>query len=225
MHVWVVGVVVVNSDPLQPRPQVGFHRSHQSANVLFEVHPVGVLGRYDESPHELITVLLPLPDPRYQIDVAALHVEPPALFVLKLRPFAREVAGVRDPRTWLGLAVARVHRLDHTAPLRRPCLRSHPTAAPIHRLAPQRGHSPFNAHPPRHQRLRPFGPAIPPEPDIHLFSVELWLSGHLAKPPPTAASEPAQGPPCLSAPPLQPPQSHPPFPLCSLSTPAPPPAS
>ena len=119
MYVWVVGVVVVNGDPLQPGPQVGFHRSHQLANVLFEVHAVGVLGRYDEPPHELVAVLLPLPDPRNQIDVAALHVEPPALFVLKLRPFAREVAGVRDPRTRLRLAVARVHRLDHAAPLRR----------------------------------------------------------------------------------------------------------
>jgi hypothetical protein len=58
MGVRVVGVPVIDGDPIELRAEIGFHAAHEVARIGLEVADVaGVLGRHDEA--ELVPVLPP----------------------------------------------------------------------------------------------------------------------------------------------------------------------
>ena len=55
----IVGVVVIDSDPLETRFEIAFHRSYEISRVLFEVEALGVFRRDDQPPQKLVSALFP----------------------------------------------------------------------------------------------------------------------------------------------------------------------
>ena len=124
MGVWVSGVVVIDRDPVELRPQVGFHLLHQIARGLARVgqlHPV--LGRDDEA--ELMAILAaPVEEGAAVLHVALAGIDL-ALLAVAGHAVAFEVTQVR------------VHRLgaDELPPARCSALRIELYHASLHRHA------------------------------------------------------------------------------------------
>src|SRR5579885_3634889 len=178
MDVRVVGVVMVDCDPFEPGSEIALHPGDQLADVVAEIQALGVLGRDDEAPHQLVAASLPRPHGRDQVDSLARRIEAEPLFELSLRARTREVLRVRDPRA--AFAVARERRLDDAAPRVGAKLASAalapdlPPAKASVRLAaraPRNAHTAQRPRPPRNhppRRLRRLGA----KPDLDLFPPE-----------------------------------------------------
>src|SRR5579885_1121725 len=59
MDVRVVGVVMVDCHPFELGSEVLLHSAHQLADVVAEIQALGVLGRHDEPPHQLVAAPFP----------------------------------------------------------------------------------------------------------------------------------------------------------------------
>ena len=185
----VVCIVVVDSDPFEPRPKIAFHCSDEVANMVLQVHAIGVFRGHDDSPHPLIAGLFPLSDHRDHIDAILFRVESHSLLVLELCTFARQVSCVRGPRVRPGLAIARVHHLDDAPPLRSPALRPNvtsPLTSNLRALGDQV--SLFQTHPPRHEGPSLVAAPIRSNSDFDLFFVESRPTSHRTQPLPAFVS-------------------------------------
>ncbi len=69
-------VVVVDGHPLEPRPEVAFHRRHELAGVLAQVHAVAVFGRDDELPQAPVACALPRGQRAREVDLFAVASKP-----------------------------------------------------------------------------------------------------------------------------------------------------
>ena len=110
----VVGVVVVDGHPVEPRAQVALHVRYERACVRLEIEALPVLRGDDELPEPRIARLLPTSQGRREVDAALLGVEAPALPALALGALARQVRSVGGPGG--APSVTGVGRL-HGAPL------------------------------------------------------------------------------------------------------------
>jgi hypothetical protein len=98
VEVRVIVVVVLDGDPLEPCPEVAFHRAEKSARVAPKVHPGAALRRDDELPENGIAGLLPARERRRYRDVGARHVEAEAsALAVRPRALARDIAAMRAP--------------------------------------------------------------------------------------------------------------------------------
>ena len=113
MHVGVVGVVVIDRDPVQARAEVTLHVADELPGVHAQVQARGVLGRHHELPQPLVARALPGAQCGDEIDGVALRVEAEPPFALALGALARQVDPVRAPRA--PAAIRRVGRLDDAA--------------------------------------------------------------------------------------------------------------
>src|SRR5579859_2463461 len=63
----VVGVVMIDCDPLKLGIEIALHLSDQATDVFLKIQPGGVLRRNDETPEQLV-LLLPIADDGDHID-------------------------------------------------------------------------------------------------------------------------------------------------------------
>src|SRR5260370_21576243 len=98
MHVLVVGVVVIDRDPLKPGPEIAFHPRHQVLDVLPEIDPVRVLGRNDQRPHYFVASF-PFSDYRRHVEGIPSAIEAEASANLPLRPLPRQITRAPAPQT------------------------------------------------------------------------------------------------------------------------------
>src|SRR5712692_4050038 len=161
MHVLVVGVVVIDRDPLKPGPEIAFHPRHQVLDVLPEIDAVRVLGRNDQRPHYFVAPF-PFSDYGRHVEVIPSGIETEASANLALRPIAREIARVPDPRTFAPVTAKR--GLHHASPSIKPHACPHPMHCPSASVDAalrlpadglRRPGAPHSAHPPRDYALWP----------------------------------------------------------------------
>ncbi len=90
-------VVMVDGDPFEARPEVGFHGREERPGVLPEVEPIALLGRHDHLPQAPIARPLPGVEAPLDRDVIAVGIESLPALALALGPFARQIAAVGAP--------------------------------------------------------------------------------------------------------------------------------
>jgi len=110
----VVGVVVVDRDPLEPRPEIPLHGIQDAPSVVHQVESLAALGRQDHLPHARIFGLLPAVEPPVDLHRTLRSVEAEPLVTLPLSTFASQVAAMGAPAP--GRLVGHVLELDD-APL------------------------------------------------------------------------------------------------------------
>jgi|GEM_PF-4120187 hypothetical protein len=103
VDVRVVGVVMVNGDPLKARVKIAFHLRNQVTDVSVKIDAVGVFGRHDERPHQLVA-LLPIANGRSWVETVIHSVESEAPLVSALGIFAAEIARMRGPSPVVAIA-------------------------------------------------------------------------------------------------------------------------
>jgi hypothetical protein len=102
----VVGVVVIDRDPLKPGAKIPLHPGHQVAYVLPQIDLLRVFGRDDERPHQFVAPC-PLAGHGCHVEVIPSGIEAEASTNLTLRAIAREITRVPDPRTFAPVAAKR----------------------------------------------------------------------------------------------------------------------
>src|SRR6266849_6965897 len=174
VDVRVVGVVVIDRDPFEPCIEIAFHSRHHLAHVGAQIDPLGVLGRHDERPHQLVAAF-PLPHYRRHLEPLAPGVKALAPLGLALRALTGQIARVPHPRPFAPIAPER--RLNDTPPPVNPRGGNPPPASTTgaglwlparrgRRLGPAHRADPPEPHPPRAARLARLEP---PEPQPGLF--------------------------------------------------------
>ncbi len=119
MAVRVVGVPVVDRDPVELRAEVRFHAGHQVARVALEVADLGrVLGRDDEP--ELVPVAFDARLERLRVGDVPRRGVGLARLAFAGDAVALDVAEVGAGRARRGLGVNHQPRLDHHTPGSRP---------------------------------------------------------------------------------------------------------
>src|SRR2546425_11072210 len=93
----VVGIVVIDRDPLESRPQVLLHPGHQRSPVGAEIKARRLLWRDDELEESSVTGGLPALQGLREIEVVAIRVEPPPLLTWPLRALPGEIGPVGAP--------------------------------------------------------------------------------------------------------------------------------
>src|SRR3989441_12802658 len=109
----VVGIVVVDRDPLESRPQVLLHPGDQRPGVGAEVEACRLLWGDDELEEPSVTGGLPALQRLREIEVVAMRVEPPPLLARPLRALPGEIGPVGAPPR--AAAALRVGNLDRAA--------------------------------------------------------------------------------------------------------------
>jgi hypothetical protein len=74
VDVVVVGVVVIDRDPLKPRTEIALHPRDQVSNVLPQIDPAGIFRRDDDRPHKIVAAL-PIADYDRDIEVIAASIK------------------------------------------------------------------------------------------------------------------------------------------------------
>ncbi len=83
----VVGVVMIDCDPLKLGVEIALHLFDQAAHVFLKIQPGGVLRRDDEAPEQLV-LLLPMAHDGDHIDSVVLCIKALTFALLALRSFA-----------------------------------------------------------------------------------------------------------------------------------------
>ncbi len=112
VDVRVVGVVMIDGDPLKARVEIAFHLCHQVTDVCLKIDAVGIFGRQDERPHQLVA-LLPIADRSNRIDTVTRSVESEPPLIAALGIFAGEIARMSSPFSVVAIPPER--SLDHRA--------------------------------------------------------------------------------------------------------------
>src|SRR2546426_7438359 len=109
----VVGIVVIDRDPLESRPQVLLHPGDQRSRVGAELEACRLLWGDDELEEPSVAGGLPPLQRLREIEVFAMRVDPPPLLAWPLRALPGEIGPVGAPP---GAAAAlRVGDLDGAA--------------------------------------------------------------------------------------------------------------
>ncbi len=120
MDVRIVGVPVIDRDPIEPRAQVGLHLPHDVARVFAQVGQFSrVLGRHDD-PEMVPVILAPLGETAI-VCVVAGRVEHPRWRAVAGDAFALQIRDVRGQRRRAPATPAsggHGQHLDHDAPAR-----------------------------------------------------------------------------------------------------------
>src|SRR3989449_9850429 len=126
----VVGIVVIDRDPLESRPEVLLHPGHQRSRVGAEVEARRLLGGHDELEESRVAGGLPPLQRLRQIQVVAVRGEAAPLLARPLRALPSEIGPVGAP---VGAAAAlRVGDLDGAAlPPRHVAEEKHRAASPL----------------------------------------------------------------------------------------------
>src|SRR5438034_7446560 len=129
----VVGIVVIDRDPLESRPQVLLHPGDQRSRVGAEVEACRLLGGDDELEKPRVTGGLPALKRLGKIEVVAMRVEPPPLLARPLRALSGEIGPVGAPPR--AAAALRVGNLDDASLAPRHAAKEQRLAAPPLTLA------------------------------------------------------------------------------------------
>src|SRR5437773_963292 len=109
----VVGIVVIDRDPLESRPQVPLDPGDQRSPVGAQIEARRLLWGDDELEEPGVTGSLPALERLGKIEVVAMRVEPPPLLARPLRAFSGEIGPVGAPPR--ATASLRVRNLDGAA--------------------------------------------------------------------------------------------------------------
>src|SRR2546426_7698752 len=109
----VVGIVVIDRDPLESRPQVLLHPGDQRSRVGAELEACRLLWGDDELEEPSVAGGLPPLQRLREIEVIAIRVEPPPLLAWPLRALPGEIGPVGAPPR--AAATLRVGNLDGAA--------------------------------------------------------------------------------------------------------------
>src|SRR5436189_636327 len=109
----VVGIMVIDRDPLESRPQVLLHPGDQRSRVGAEVEARRLLWGDDELEEPSVARGLPALQRLREIEVVAMRVEPPPLLARPLRALPGEIGPVGAPPR--ATASLRVRNLDGAA--------------------------------------------------------------------------------------------------------------
>src|SRR5436309_3772319 len=107
------GIVVIDRDPLESRPQVLLHPGHQRSRVGAQIEARRLLWGDDELEEPGVTGGLPALQRLREIEILAMRVEPPPLLARPLRALPGAIGPVGAPPR--AAAALRVGNLDGAA--------------------------------------------------------------------------------------------------------------
>src|SRR5213076_3087711 len=110
MDVGVVGVVVVDRDPLEPGPEVVFHLAHEASGMEAEIELRPLLGRDDGFPEARVAGRLPGAQRRGEVEVVPVRCEAEPSLAGPLGAVPRQIRAVGPPGA--GAPVANIGDLD-----------------------------------------------------------------------------------------------------------------